>query len=219
MNDLKHNRRELVAESVFYPLKRVYPLAPIKNEEEFLRHYDEFVDSVLIEHVFQGSWERIGWRPIMCFYNNVAIIRGDVDEDFGFRWSPFSLETKKGREYYQTTVESKRNELYHSLRHFKNPIIMFETDRYIIRVDEMDDGGYRYSSWKKENNVAAKPDLILYNGVSRVEGSLHLQYYDFINGKYKYIVSVGSNYGSYMPLITVLKGDQEVLEQNGVVIY
>ena len=219
MNDLKYNRRERVAESVYYPLERVYPLSPIKNEEEFLLHYDEFVDSVLIEHIFQGSWERIGWRPIMCFYNNAPIIEGDVDESFRFRWSPYSLNTIKGRECYQITVEIKKNELYHSLRLLKTPIIMFRTDRYIIRVDEMDDGGYRYSSWKNEESASSKPDLILYNGVDRVEGSLHFQYYDFINGVYKYVVCIGSNYGTYSPSITVLKGDKEILEQNGVVIY
>lgn len=49
VNDIKYGRKELVAKAVSYPLDRKYPLEPIRSEDEFLLHYDEFIDTSVID--------------------------------------------------------------------------------------------------------------------------------------------------------------------------
>lgn len=48
---------------------------------------------------------------------------------------------------------------------------MWQTEKFTIRIDELDDGHYRYASWAKGKTLADKPDLVLKNGTVRVEGT------------------------------------------------
>lgn len=71
---------------------------------------------------------------------------------------------------------------------------LYRTDHYVVRVDSLLDGTYRYSSWKVSlyPEEFQKPDLILVNG--RLKTIDFIDYYVFKNGGYTYKVPVDEYY-------------------------
>ena len=128
--------------------------------------------------------------------------------------------TNKGEEVYEKRISQQKLRLFPPLRDFYLPVVMFTTAKYIIRVDEMKDGSYRYASWKTNSDLSSKPDLVVNNGKEEVLGTLLKEhYYIFNNNGYTYSVVLGDSYGGYAPTISVMKGEKVLLEQSGVVLY
>lgn len=101
------------------------------------------------------------------------------------------------------------NEKLHlSLHEYRNIVSLFLTEKHLIRIDEMQDGSYRYAAWKQKDislenlSMQEKPDLTLYNG-SLDDGD-------------RFIFRIGSyEYRIYM------YGDEHLLEicQHGDIIH
>ena len=72
--------------------------------------------------------------------------------------------------------------LHPSLRKFDRLCSLFKSGKYLIRVDELQDGSYRYVSWSGTEDMLQKPDLVIENGVF----DEHNRCYSFVNGDYKY---------------------------------
>lgn len=212
--DLQNGRKELVAAAIHYPMNRSYPLRPINNEKEFIEHYDEFVDTAFIESVKSSEWERIGWRGICC---GSGILWGDIDDNGEFYVYSYWL-TKKGQIVWKEAVEKQRQRLYQEIRLFEEPVLMFKTIKYTVRVDLMADNTYRYASWGQNHDISSKPDLILTDGVMNSEGSLHQEYYTFTNGEYEYEIRPGNCCG-FDYEITVSKNGRVLLRQQGNLYY
>ena len=215
VNDLKYGRKELVAAAMHYPMEREYPLMPIMSEKEFIDHYEEFIDAPFIESVKSAEWKRIGWRGICC---GSGILWGDVDDNGEFYAYSYWLN-QKGQRVWKEAVERQRKKLYPGLKAFKEPVFMFKTAKYIIRVDLMTDDTYRYASWRQDNVISSKPDLIIYGGVLNVEGTLHEKYYSFTNGDYEYEIGPGSCSQNSDFELTVSKKGNILITQQGKLIY
>jgi flavodoxin len=103
--------------------------------------------------------------------------------------------------------------LHPSIRTFNRLINVYETNNYIIRVDEETEGRYRYSSWKKANDsdwdMSREPDLVIHNGkLETVEkGYTEYNIASFDNDEYRYIVDESEHE------LTVLKDSKEILNQ------
>lgn len=98
--------------------------------------------------------------------------------------------------------------LHPNLRKFNGLEKIFKTKDYLIRIDYMDDGTYRYAAWKNKKelkDMSAKPDLIISNG-TYTEGPNGFGYY-FDNKGYTYYVSYDK--------LTVFHGDKVILNQEG----
>ena len=70
------------------------------------------------------------------------------------------------------------------VRKFKRPVFEWKTKSYIIRVDDMDDWDYRYSSWSIDKKLSDKPDLVIYDGEYNPQGSGGNHNYDFLKDEY-----------------------------------
>jgi hypothetical protein len=73
-----------------------------------------------------------------------------------------------------------------SIRNFKASIFSFKTSKFLIRIDELEDKTFRYSSWNKNSSFNDKPDLTLNNGERFYEGSGGNNYFLFKSGAYSY---------------------------------
>ena len=215
VNDLQYERKELVAAAMHYPMERLYPLKPIIDEKEFIEHYDEFIDTPFIESVKSSEWERIGWRGICC---GNGIMWGNIDENGEFYTYSYRL-TQKGKHVWREAVDKQRERLYQGLRSFEEPVFMFSTTKYTIRVDLMQDNTYRYASWNKGHDISTKPDLIITKGELNTEGSLHLEYYSFKNGDYEYEIGPGVRSDGYEYELTVSRKGNLLMSQQGNVYY
>jgi hypothetical protein len=215
VNELQLGQKELVAAAVLYPMERSYPLKPIIDKEEFVEHYDEFIDDSFIESVKSSEWERIGWRGICC---GTGILWGDIDENGKFYSFSYRL-TRKGQQVWKDAVERQRDRLYPGLRVFEKPVFIFKTTRHTIRVDLMPDNSYRYASWNRGHDISAKPDLVITGGAMNNDGSLHLEYYLFRNGEYEYEIGPATDsQDSDFELIVSRKGE-ELMRQYGNLYY
>ena len=215
INDLQYGRKELVAAAVHYPMERLYPLKPIINAEEFLEHYDEFIDTPFTECVKSSEWTRIGWRGICC---GSGILWGDIDDNGEFYVYSYEL-TQRGHYVWKEAVEKQREMLYQGLRVYEEPVLMFKTVKYTIRVDLMPNNTYRYASWSRGHDISSKPDLIISDGVLNVDGSLHLKYYVFKNGDYEYGIGPGNHSNGFDFELVVSKKGNELMSQQGNLYY
>lgn len=74
--------------------------------------------------------------------------------------------------------------LHPTLRNFKRLCGIYQTKAKLIRIDEMEDGTYRYASWRKGKEMSAKPELVIV-GTQPYDVDNALR---FVNGEYEYIV-------------------------------
>ena len=197
---------------MFYPLKRQYPLPAINNEIEFLSRYQEIFDDSLKEIIvssdIENDWSNVGWRGMM-FHNGLLWL--SYDGTF------FSITYKSDFERNRRAelIESDKKSIHQSLRVFDNPILIIETEKFRVRIDEMKNGKYRYASWGMKTKMSEKPDLVLNDGEFAAEGTGGALKYKFVNGNYRYVVSVGRILTPDSPpaSLTVYKGEDEIVNQ------
>lgn len=79
--------------------------------------------------------------------------------------------------------ESPHKGLYKPLCNYKRLARYFRTKNYIVRIDMMDNGNYRYASWKATSNMSSKPELIVTNGIYDADKEI----YKFTNEGVEYI--------------------------------
>jgi len=64
-----NNDREKIADLIYYPLNRQYPIPPIHHKQEMIERYDQIFDETLINEIKNSSvetdWHAVGWRGIM----------------------------------------------------------------------------------------------------------------------------------------------------------
>ncbi|QDP86614.1 hypothetical protein FNJ88_01410 [Chryseobacterium sp. SNU WT5] len=209
INTFKENNIDIIASMVKYPLNREYPLPNINNREALKIRFNEVFDQELIERIAHSKvdqWSDVGWSGIM-------LDRGVlwIDSDGG-QILAVNHQTDLERKLLEKLIAKDKESLAPSLRHFKSPVYKILTKRYLIRIDELNNSKYRYTSWKIGQNESSKPDLILNNGELVFEGSGGNHDIIFRNGNYEYEVSRN---------IIAEKGVAEislVVKKNGVVI-
>ena len=74
--------------------------------------------------------------------------------------------------------------LHPSLRKFEKLEKLAQVGKFLIRIDRITSGKFRYSSWSDTENMNRKPDIIIENGIYDEEK----EKYRFINGNYIYSI-------------------------------
>lgn len=213
---IKNNNVAKLKTMVNYPLRREYPLPDIKNEEEFATHYDEIFDSKLKE--------TIATSDITTNWTSGA-------NGLFFKQSIIWLD-KKGnisRINYQSDIEKdKRNELiqeskeilHESIKEVGEPLYLFTTNTYKIRIDLLAKSKYRYTAWKKDVSMNNKPDIVLTKSTCISEGTAGRQYFEFINGSYKYecMINPIDTSNPIKTKLTVFHKNKEIKSEYGQLI-
>lgn len=200
-----------LADRTSYPLKRPYPLPSIKSKKDFLTRYKEVFDDQLVKKIVNSKptrdWSQVGWRGIMLFQgdlwlNDDGTLRSVIQS---------SVEGKKRA----ALIEMEKKGLHESIKVFKDPILIFETEKFRIRIDNLGDHNYRYASWPLKSKMSHQPDLILKHGEWIPEGSGGNHRFDFKSGDYLYscwVMEMGST-DTPPAILTIYKSNREVLSQ------
>ena len=217
INNIKNQKKENVAANTLYPFSRKYPVPAIKNKQQFLKKYDEVFDDKLVKMISNSNlktdWSSVGWRGIMLHNGEVWL---DDDGKLLSVTYQSNLEAKK----MNALIQKEKLNVHKSIQKFEKPVEVIKTKSYLIRIDDIGNGKYRYSSWKFGSKMSSKPDLIILNGQYVPDGSGGNHSFEFINGAYKYecaIIVMGEN-DSPPASLTIYKGGKQVLFEKGNIV-
>jgi hypothetical protein len=176
---------EGISNKISYPLERDYPIPSIRNKEEFKQRFYEVFDKELIENIAQSElsqWSEVGWRGIML---DNGVVWMSFEPGF---ISTINYQTKQEKNIQEELIKRDKEQLHLTLRKFKCPVYKIQTEKFLIRIDELSENKYRYVSWKAGSNESNQPDLVLKNGLCEMQGSGGNHEFTFVNGIYTYKV-------------------------------
>ncbi|TNJ11686.1 hypothetical protein CF115_01150 [Aeromonas veronii] len=203
---------QALANQMKYPFKQEYPIPAIKTPAEMMNRFGEVFDDVILTSIATSrvgqDWQAMGWRGIM-------LGSGEVWMDFDGKVIGINHQTAQAAKLKAELIARQKSDLHPSVREYKNPALMWQTEKFHIRIDELDDGHYRYASWARGKTLADKPDLVLKNGTVRVEGTGGNHTYLFTSGPYRYecVVTVLGERGVPPGELVVYKDDVEIVHQ------
>ncbi|WP_426483443.1 hypothetical protein [Flavobacterium sp. 2] len=217
IENIKDNKKEALADLVVYPLNREYPIPDIIDKTDFIKRYDEVFDANFKDQIIKSNpeknWYDMGLRGIML---NKGSIWLDVDGRLTAvnYLSKFEIDLKK------KLIAEQKNDLDASINYFQTPICILETDKFIIRIDDLGKNNYRFASWTIGKKMSEKPDMILYKGKLIVEGIGGNHQYEFANDKYTYecaIIILGEK-NSPPARFTIYQGSKKILLQDAKIV-
>ncbi|NMM42710.1 hypothetical protein [Pseudoalteromonas arctica] len=183
----KAHDKTAIAALIRYPLKRRYPLPAIKNEAELIERFDEVFDDELVAVIASSNidtdWDKVGWRGIML---NSGVVWVDTDGKI----IGINHQTAKEQSLAKNLIAADKQSLHSSINSFGELILDWQTSKYRIRIDDLGDSNYRYTSWSIDKKPSDKPDIILLKGEIEFEGSGGNHSYTFKNGRYRYVLRV-----------------------------
>jgi hypothetical protein len=173
------------------------------------------------------QFEDYDYSDIEITYNSVdqKLYIPLIDEEESFTDKNLVYQWKEDHFEYIGT----KSVLHSSIENYKRKERIFETERFRIKIDQMNNGKYRYASWSKDKIMADKPDLIIENGIKECwseEGKCDCnstydsgdsavlgRKYTFKSGEYKYIYINGWWKGQTVDELTVEKNGKEILRE------
>ncbi|MEH3112040.1 hypothetical protein [Pedobacter terrae] len=210
---VKSGNVEKLCSKIKYPLNRAYPIPPIKNKQEFIKRYKEVFDDNLIKKIItskaETDWSDVGWRGIM-------LLRGDLWLDTDGKLIAVNHQSSLESKEKTRLINVNKNSVHPSIGNFEQPVLVFETAQYRIRIDDLGDDNYRYASWPIKSKISDKPKLILTHGKFRPDGSGGNHNYQFKSGDYVYtcfIIVMGEKDAPSAQLV-ITKAGKEILSQS-----
>lgn len=213
INLFKTKNVDGISKMITYPLSREYPIPAVKNEADLKKRFNQIFDEKIIEIISNSKidqWSEVGWRGIMLNNGNLWVESDGRITAVNYQ-SDFELTQKKN------LILNDKSKLHSSLKTFKTPTYKIQTKSYLIRIDELANGKYRYASWKIGRSEASKPDLILTNGELKFDGSGGNHTITFTKGEYQYNIYrgiIGEKDAAEISLTVEQKG-KIILQQDG----
>ncbi|KFK92860.1 MULTISPECIES: hypothetical protein [unclassified Serratia (in: enterobacteria)] len=208
----KNKDHQAIIKRIAYPLAQEYPIAAINGPQEMLARFDEVFDNPLLDAIAQSQpqqdWQAMGWRGIM-------LGNGKIWMDYDGNIIAVNHQTALEAKLASALIAKQKNTLHPSLKVYQRPVLMWQTDKFTIRIDQLDNGKYRYASWAKENSISEKPDLVLKNGELKFDGSGGNHTFQFQSGPYQYecrVMVVGAS-DSPPGVLMVYKKGTLIVEQ------
>lgn len=212
VREVKKNEIDRIARHVAYPLYRKYPLPPVRTEKEFITRYarifDDSLKQLITESDRQQDWQKVGWRGTML---RNGILWLDTDG----KLKQVNYESASEEHEWRRLVQSEKAKLYPDLRLFSSPVLFMTTRNFKVRIDQLNDGAYRYASWDASKNQSDRPDLVLTQGHYIADGSGGNHAYVFRHGDYSYscyIAGIGAA-GSPGARLIVSRDKKELLNE------
>lgn len=213
----KQQNIHAIAARIQYPLRRENPIPNIKNDHDFVHRFNEVFDQTLIDRIANAKneqWKEVGWRGIMLD-NGTVWLDGDGD-----KITAINYQSTTEKNLLEKLIRKQKKYIHPSLKLFKRPVYTIKTPKYLIRIDELSNGMYRYACWKIGNKENTLPDMILNNGKLEFDGSGGNHMITFINRKYSYTIYRNLIAEAKTPDITLLvkKDNKNILSQGGFLL-
>ncbi|MFD2583046.1 hypothetical protein ACFSR6_11140 [Pedobacter vanadiisoli] len=210
---IKRQNLEKLSTKIKFPLKREYPIAPVQNKQEFIKRYKAIFDEELTKKIINSKpdadWDDVGWRGIMLF-------NGDLWLDYGGSLIAVNHQSKQESDEKIRLIAAEKVKLHPLIKSFQSPVLIFETAKYRIRIDDLGNFNYRYTSWPIKSTMHDQPALILKNGKYTPDGSGGNHNYQFKSGDYTYTcyITVMGETGTAPASLVITKNGKEILSQD-----
>jgi hypothetical protein len=181
----------------------------IKNRTDFLEQYDSILTPTIVSKItnsdLEKDWSTVGWR---------GILGPDVYMDYSGTILRLP-ESKREKQFQVDQKIAEKNTLHSSINEFNNNVFSIKTRKFIVRIDELNDGSLRYASWSINQILAEKPSLVLFNGKRIFEGSGGNNYIQFTNKNIVYIVRENRLTDDETPpfVLEVYQNDKLIVDQ------
>ena len=212
INLVKKNDKKAIANRILYPLNRQHPLSEVQNKADFLKRYDEIFDANFRNMIATSDpkkdWDDVGSKGIM-------FKRGKLWIDFSGQLFAVNYQSEIEKEKAAAILMEENRHLHSSVRIFEKPVLEMETKSFKIRVDNVGDYNYRYTSWTPDQEFSEEPFLILKNGKMMNDGSGGNHFYSWDNGPRRYevyVIVLGAN-DSPPAVLNVYEGVKKVIEE------
>lgn len=213
----KTQNKEKLSSLISFPLKREYPIPDIKTKQEFLKKYNEIFDDSLTQMIVKSKptkdWCEMGWRGLM-------FLNGDIWLETNGKLIAVNYQSNFEKLKLLELIDADKLSLHESIRKFERPEFLLETSKYRIRIDNLGNDIYRYTSWLINSKMSDKPNLIVLNGEFVFDGSGGNSSFIFKKGDYIYdcaIIIMGEK-GSPPAYLTVSKGGKVIFYQKAKII-
>ncbi|RBQ05367.1 hypothetical protein [Pedobacter miscanthi] len=209
---VKSGNIEKLSSKIAYPLKRAYPIPAIKNKQEFIKRYKEIFDDNLTKKIVNSKpdtdWDAVGWRGIM-------FLNGELWLDTNGKLIAVNHQSRLEAKEQARLINAEKTSLHPSLSNFIQPVLVFETAQFRIRIDDLGNNNYRYAAWPLKSKMSDKPKLVLNNGKWTPDGSGGNHNYQFKSGDYLYtcFITVMGEKDSPPALLVISKAGTEILSQ------
>ncbi|KAF2336488.1 hypothetical protein [Flavobacterium daemonense] len=217
IENVKDNKKEALADLVVYPLNREYPIPDIIDKADFIKRYDEVFDANFKDEIIKSNpeknWYDMGLRGTM-------LDKGSIWLDVDGRLTAVNYLSKFEIDLRKKLIAAQKNDLHESIAYFQTPICILETEKFIIRIDDLGKNNYRFVSWPVGKKMSEKPYMILSSGKLIVEGIGGNHQYEFTNDKYTYecaIIIVGEK-NSPPARFTIYQGGKKILIQDAKIV-
>lgn len=210
---IKNHDLDKLKSQIIFPLRRDYPLPDIKNEIDFIKRFADIFDNTLIAEIvnsdYKNDWDSVGWRGVMFNHGMLWL-------DYDGRIIAVNYQSKKEKEHL---ISIDKKFIHSSVSEYLQPKLLLETKKFRIRIDELTNGDYRYTSWSVNSKMSEKPDLVIKNGIWLPDGSGGNNHYEFVNGAYKYVCSINVMGTEETPPadLKVFKNGIEILYQSAII--
>ena len=184
INAFKSENKRVISALIEYPINRRKPLEPIRNETEFLARFDEVFDEKLMSIISNSKkeedWNSVGWRGL-------TLKNGLIWINSTGKITAINYESSTEENIKEELIKKQKLTLHKSIRSYKEPVLEWKTKKFHIRIDEVENNNYRYTSWSLSKKTSVRPDIVLFSNVVVFDGSGGNHHFVFKSGKYKYL--------------------------------
>lgn len=217
IDNIRSENKSAVADLINYPLYREYPIPSVKSKQEFIRRYSEIIDEnlkqIIIISMPAKDWSKMGWGGFM-------LSNGKLWLNENGQVIAINYQSNVEKALLDKLILADKKSIHPSISKYYKPVYVLETSKFRIRIDDLGNSKFRYSSWSKTKSMSDKPDLILCNGNMEYDGSIGNQNFIFENGEYIYkcMIIVTREENSPPAILSIQKGEKEILSQDAKIV-
>lgn len=225
-NAVLKNQRKQVSELIAYPIT-IYGNEQrfvIKSKAEFLMLYDAIFSPNMLAVI-----EKQAFKDLFAKSQGIMMGQGEVwfhgacadnacekvSVAVKSLYNPSFFTSVQGKKVVSDFMNKEKSRLHPSLLTFIEPVLLWHTKNYIIRIDRLSANNYRYATWNIGSSQSKKPNIIITKGKLFHDGSGGNHHYEFKNGAYTYVCRVHLIGAEDTPpgSIVVFDKDKKVLYQ------
>lgn len=182
---VRNDRINELADRILFPIRRPNPIPNLKTKEDFILYYPILFDSAFKAKLTNTKFDR---SNTIDRDDGFGLLLGDIWLIDDGRIMTINYNSQNEEKLQIALHQELENKMHSSVSDWKSNVLVCETDKFLIRIDYIENNELRYISWTKPKKINEKPDLILLDGNQEFHGTAGGITYRFKSGEWVYQV-------------------------------